>query len=175
MCKQKTRITVIFLIVIVMVCGFDIVYSEGVTENYVSVSAFEIQEQKIIKKKEEAEKREAERKAKEERINKAKTMTLKQLDENGFIQELCDKYDLNKQWFDNVSMTESTYGKYTPDGSYNAWGWGIYDGKIKCMGDNWYDASEKFIREFKKNYGSYPTQSDMLRYCPGGAYSHYFE
>lgn len=105
---------------------------------------------------------------------KIRGMTLKELDENGYIKKLCKKYEMPKIWFDRISMTESTYGVYTPGDSYNAWGWGIYGDKITKIDDNWYDASSYFIQEFMKSYGANPTVEDMLRYCPSGAYNKFF-
>lgn len=106
--------------------------------------------------------------------DKIKGMSLKELDKNGYIEQLCEKYDMPKLWFDRISITESSYGVYTPAGSYNAWGWGIYGDKVTKIDDNWYDSSSFFIQEFMKNYGANPSVEDMLRYCPGGAYNKFF-
>lgn len=104
----------------------------------------------------------------------AKSMSLTELERNGHIDRLCKKYGMSKLWFDRISRTESGYGAKLPRGSYNAWGWGIYGNKVTKMGDNWYDASEYFIRSFVQKYGSSPSYKGMRRYCPGGAYDKYF-
>lgn len=102
------------------------------------------------------------------------SMSLKELNEHGYIEQICEETGMNKTWFDNISTTESTYGKFTPDGLYNAWGWGIYGNNRKCMGNNWYDASKRFAKEFVDSYGTNPSKEDMRRYCPIGAYDKYF-
>ena len=112
--------------------------------------------------------------AKKRKWKKIRSMSLKELDEKGHIKRLCKKYGLPKSWFDRVATTESCYGVYTPDGSYNAWGWGIYGKKVTKLEDNWYDSAEFWIKEFMGKYGPNPTIDDMLRYCPGGAYNKYF-
>jgi hypothetical protein len=42
-----------------------------------------------------------------------------------FVAE-ADKYNLDWRLVAAISGVESTFGKQIPEGSYNAWGWGIY-------------------------------------------------
>lgn len=111
---------------------------------------------------------------KKARIKKAKSMSLIELERNGYIDELCKKHGMSKVWFDRISRVESGYGANTPSGSYNAWGWGIYGNKVAKLGDNWYEASEYYIQSFVEKYGSKPNFRSMRRYCPSGAYDKYF-
>ncbi len=126
------------------------------------------EELKRAKEKALAEKR------KREKWKKIRAMSLSELEDNGYIDKLCEKHNMSKKWFDRISTTESGYGNHVPKGSFNAWGWGIYGNKVTKLGTNWYDSSDYFIASFVENYGSSPTKSDMKRYCPGGAYNKYF-
>lgn len=81
---------------------------------------------------------------------------------------------MSKVWFDRISIIESNYGRIIPYGSYNAWGWGIYGDKVTVMGNNWYESSDLFMKNFVENYGTNPSKQAMLRYCPWGAYDKFF-
>lgn len=132
-------------------------------------------EKALAEKKAREEKKKAEKRKQEKaKWKKIRSMSLRELDNNGYIDKLCKEYNMSKIWFDRISETESSYGVYTPKNSYNAWGWGIYGNHTNKMGKNWYDSSEKFIESFVSKYGKTPSKRDMRRYCPGGAYDKYF-
>lgn len=102
------------------------------------------------------------------------SMTLKELREAGYIEELCEKYGMSLYAFDTISTIESSYGVHCNKG--NAWGWTNGRG-YEGLADNWYDASEIFIQKFvnSPHYSQgWPTKSDMRIYCPSGAYDQYF-
>lgn len=103
------------------------------------------------------------------------SMTLKELREAGYIEELCEKYGMSLYAFDTISTIESSYGVHCNKG--NAWGWTNGRG-YQGLADNWYDASEIFIQKFVESphYSQgWPTKSDMRTYCPNGAYDNYFD
>lgn len=103
------------------------------------------------------------------------SMSLKELREAGYIEELCNKYNMSLYAFDTISTVESSYGVHCYMG--NAWGW-YNNGGYYGLADNWYDASEIFIQKFVNSpYYSqgWPTKSDMRTYCPSGAYDKYFD
>lgn len=103
------------------------------------------------------------------------SMTLKELREAGYIEELCEKYGMSLYAFDTISTIESGYGVNCNKG--NAWGWN-HDGRYGPLANNWYDASEIFIQKFVESphYSQgWPTKSDMRTYCPNGAYDNYFD
>lgn len=102
------------------------------------------------------------------------SMTLKELRSSGYIEELCEKYGMSLYVFDTISTIESSYGKHCQKG--NAWGWNTGEG-YKSLANNWYDASEVFIKKFIEspyyNKG-WPKDKHMRTYCPSGAYDGYF-
>lgn len=67
-----------------------------------------------------------------------------------FVKE-ADKYNLDWKLVASISGVESTFGKYLPFNSYNAWGWGIY-------GDNVYyfksydDAIQTISKSLREDY-----------------------
>lgn len=46
-----------------------------------------------------------------------------------FVEE-ADRYSLDWKLVASISGVESTFGKYLPYNSYNAWGWGIYGNNV---------------------------------------------
>lgn len=59
-----------------------------------------------------------------------------------FVTE-ADKYNLDWRLVAAISGVESTFGKQIPQGSYNAWGWGIYGDN--SMGFSSYDEAISVI------------------------------
>ncbi len=71
-----------------------------------------------------------------------------------FVEE-ADKYNIPWWLVASVSFKESSCGKYTPqvDGkdSYNAWGWGVYGGKVSTF-DNWARGIERVSKYFSDTF-----------------------
>lgn len=67
-----------------------------------------------------------------------------------FVRE-ADKYDLDWRFVAAISGVESTFGKRYPEGSYNAWGWGIY-GTNRHGFASWEDAISTISRELRERY-----------------------
>lgn len=67
-----------------------------------------------------------------------------------FVRE-ADKYDLDWRFLVAISGVESTFGKAYPEGSYNAWGWGIY-GTNRHGFASWEDAVTTISRELRERY-----------------------
>jgi hypothetical protein len=173
---NKKKITVILIILMVFITNIFFMDSvvNAAEEMFGKVDLVMIADSNNSKMEEINELEEKKEKKRQRKWEKIREMSLETLDEEGHIDRLCKKYDMSKRWFDIISTTESGYGVKTPNGSYNAWGWGIYGNKVTKLGDNWYDSSKRFIKEFAENYGHSPSKSSMRRYCPSGAYDKYF-
>lgn len=56
---------------------------------------------------------------------------------------VADKYDLDWRLLVAIAGKESSFGKYIPPGSYNAWGWGIWTGQQSGIGfSSWEEGIE---------------------------------
>ena len=61
----------------------------------------------------------------------------------GTFITVADKYNLDWRLLPAIAGKESTFGLYIPDGSYNAWGWGIPTGATSGKGfKSWDDGIE---------------------------------
>lgn len=72
-----------------------------------------------------------------------------------YFVETADKYDLGEDWsmVAAIAGVESTFGKFTPKNSYNAWGWGIPTGARSGIGfDGWEDGIETVTAGLKTKY-----------------------
>ena len=66
-----------------------------------------------------------------------------------------DKYGMKDRWamIAAIAGVESTFGKFIPKNSYNAWGWGIPTGARSGIGfDNWEDGIETVTKGLKEKY-----------------------
>lgn len=192
--RSKVVVLVCLILVITLICIYGLsssnVSADNITTNVVTKSKTEalneeISEKKLKDKSEgkiqyllaEADINQSKIEVVSEKYqqkNEKYTMTLRQLEQAGYIDALCTKHNMSKKWFDRISLVESSYGKHIPNGSYNAWGWGIYGDKVTKLGSNWYESSERFIKQFVKRYGTNPSKRAMQRYCPWGAYDKFF-
>lgn len=69
-----------------------------------------------------------------------------------FIRE-ADKHNLDWRLVAAIAGTESTFGKHIPQGSYNAWGWGIPTGAQSGIGfDNWDHGIATVTQGLKERY-----------------------
>lgn len=68
-----------------------------------------------------------------------------------FVVETADKYDLPFWLVPAISMCESNLGKRVPEGSFNAWGWGVYGDKVtKFL--SWEQGIESVSKGLSQNY-----------------------
>jgi hypothetical protein len=67
-----------------------------------------------------------------------------------FVSE-ADRYNLDWKLLVAISGVESTFGKRYPQGSYNAWGWGIY-GTNRFSFPSWEIAIQTISRELRMRY-----------------------
>jgi hypothetical protein len=72
-------------------------------------------------------------------------------DHSAKFVEVSDKYALDYRLLPAISCIESTCGKFIISGSYNPFGWGIYNGKVTRF-DSFDDAIETVGKGLKKHY-----------------------
>ena len=66
---------------------------------------------------------------------------------------VADKYDLDWRLLVAIAGKESSFGKYIPPGSYNAWGWGIPTGAQRGIGfSSWDEGIETVGRGLRTFY-----------------------
>jgi hypothetical protein len=66
---------------------------------------------------------------------------------------VADKYDLDWRLLVAIAGKESSFGKYIPPGSYNAWGWGIPTGAQRGIGfGSWEEGIETVGRGLRTQY-----------------------
>ncbi|MEX0616749.1 MAG: hypothetical protein WD231_02990 [Candidatus Woykebacteria bacterium] len=67
--------------------------------------------------------------------------------------EAADKYDLDWRLLPAIAFQESTLGKNTPFGSYNAFGWGVTDGGIVGASfQSWDQAIKTVAKGLREGY-----------------------
>ncbi len=67
--------------------------------------------------------------------------------------EAADKYNLDWKLLPAIAYQESSLGKKTPYGSYNAFGWGVVDGsQVGANFANWQDAIFTVAQGLRVNY-----------------------
>lgn len=84
------------------------------------------------------------------------------------IVDESEKYGLDWRLTTAICMVESNCGKSIPEGSYNAWGWGITSSSTVNF-ENWEKAIETVTRGLKTDYidrGLVTPEQIMIRYCP---------
>jgi hypothetical protein len=73
-------------------------------------------------------------------------------DAHVFVRE-ADRHDLDWRLVVAIAGAESTFGKHIPQGSYNAWGWGIPTGAQSGLGfKNWEQGIATVSEGLAKNY-----------------------
>ncbi len=69
-----------------------------------------------------------------------------------FVQQ-ADEHALDWKLVASIAGLESTFGKFIPQGSYNAWGWGIPTGASKGLGfSDWEDGIATVSEGLKQKY-----------------------
>lgn len=82
--------------------------------------------------------------------------------------QVSDKYGLDYRLLAAIAMQESGGGKKIPEGSFNAWGWAIYENSTKRF-SSWEEAIEVVGKGIKNNYidrGLKTPEKIMTRYAP---------
>ncbi len=67
------------------------------------------------------------------------------------IVQVSDEYNLDYRLLVAIAGQESTFGRYIPENSYNAWGWGIYGDQVLRF-DSWEEGIRTVAAGLKKNY-----------------------
>lgn len=62
-----------------------------------------------------------------------------------------DKYQIDWKLLPAISGVESTYGLALPQGSYNAWGYGIYGNQVRTF-SSWEDAISTISHDIRTKY-----------------------
>lgn len=84
------------------------------------------------------------------------------------IVEVSDKYGLDFRLLPAIAMAESGAGKEIPEGSHNAWGYGIYGDQVMRF-SSWTEAIEKVAYNLKVDYidlGLDTPEEIMPKYAP---------
>jgi len=79
-----------------------------------------------------------------------------------------DKYNLDWRLLVAIAQQESNLGKKAPEGTHNAWGWGIHS-KGTLGFESWEQGIETVARGIKEKYldnGLITIEEIMARYCP---------
>lgn len=87
-----------------------------------------------------------------------------------YFVEMADKYGVDWRLVPAIGFQESNLGKKIPKGSYNAFGWAIYTGKLSgAEFDSWQHAIETVTRGIATQYysrGLKSPQQIQTRYAP---------
>lgn len=67
------------------------------------------------------------------------------------ILEASARYGIQPQLIVAIAQQESNLGKKSPDGCFNAWGWGIHANGTTCFA-NWEEAIETVTKGISKKY-----------------------
>jgi len=62
-----------------------------------------------------------------------------------------DAYNLDWKLVAAISGVESTFGKFIPYKSFNAWGWGVYEHNVIYF-SSWAEGIEKVSKGLRENY-----------------------
>lgn len=65
--------------------------------------------------------------------------------------EQAEKYNLDWRLVAAISGLESGFGNHIPAGSYNAWGWGVYGGKVTYF-SSWEDGIKTISQGLRERY-----------------------
>ena len=72
---------------------------------------------------------------------------------SGTFIKAAEKYSLDWRLLPAIAFTESTLGKKTPFGTFNAFGWGVVDNTVKGADfDSWDDAIFKVAKGLRDDY-----------------------
>ena len=85
-----------------------------------------------------------------------------------FFIKMSDQYKLDYRLLPAISMQESNGAKKVITGSYNPFGFGIYDGKVVRF-SSWQEAIETVAKALRENYlneGLTTPESIMAKYTP---------
>lgn len=83
---------------------------------------------------------------------------------------VADKYNMDWRLVPAISGVESNFGRFIPEGSYNAYGWA--GGNYRF--ESWEDSIETVTRELKSNYvdrGAVTVNQIGVIYCPPNSYN----
>lgn len=84
------------------------------------------------------------------------------------LVSVSDKYNLDWRLLVAIAQQESNLGKKIPEGSFNAWGWGVHSqGTLKFS--SWEEAIETVAKGIKENYvdkGFQTPEEIMSKYTP---------
>lgn len=86
----------------------------------------------------------------------------------GEIVVASDEYGIDYRLIPAIAMAESGAGKAIPEGSYNAWGYGIYGDQVLGF-SSWKDGVWSIAEYLKKEYidVGYETPEEMMpKFCP---------
>ena len=89
-------------------------------------------------------------------------------DHADLLVEEADKYGYDYKLLVAIALQESTGCKFSPDDSYNCWGWGIYGDKITKF-SSYDDAIRTVSKGIKEHYidkGYVTTEDIMSKYTP---------
>lgn len=67
------------------------------------------------------------------------------------IVSISDEYNLDYRLLVAIAGQESTFGRFIPENSFNAWGWGIYGDQVRRFG-SWEEGIRTVAEGLKKNY-----------------------
>jgi len=65
--------------------------------------------------------------------------------------ESADTFDLDWRLVVSIAGVESTFGKFIPTNSYNAWGWGVYGNNVIYF-SSWKEGIETVSKGLRENY-----------------------
>ena len=85
-----------------------------------------------------------------------------------YIVKVSDEYQFDYRLLPAIAMQESNLCKYTPENSYNCWGWGIY-GTLVTRFSSYEEAIDTVSKGIKKEYidkGLLTTSAIMEKYTP---------
>lgn len=96
---------------------------------------------------------------------------------NDFVKN-ADANNLNWKLVASISGVESTFGKFIPYNSFNAWGWGVYGNNViyfsswregietisKGLRENYIDKGAENIYQIGRIYAASPTWASRVEY-----------
>lgn len=89
-------------------------------------------------------------------------------DYTDLLVEEADKYNYDYKLLVAIALQESTGCKFSPENSYNCWGWGIYGSKITRF-ESYEEAIRTVSKGIKEHYidkGYVTTEDIMSKYTP---------
>lgn len=90
---------------------------------------------------------------------------------------LADRYELPWTLLPAIAGKESGFGKVTPYGSFNAWGWGVWTNQVRGVNfSSWEEGIQKVAQGLKEDYfdkGLDTLEEIETKYTPLSANSHH--